>query len=963
MNYNVVNYMRYILLIFSLFSIDFVFGTHLIGGELTYRCLGGNQYEVKVVIYRDCSPTNVNSTGFDSNGVITVYNMNNNFYDDYEHGIAFEEFVVDEFTSDCLTLPPELCVEKGTYTRLITLPENQNGYQIVYQRCCRNEQVTNIQTPEDYGSSLVAYIPPSSAAECNSSPEFESYPPLALCVGSDVEIMQSAIDLDGDDLVYSFIAPFHGSSDFDPTGTYAPPYPQVEWETAYSDTYPMDSNPVLSIDSELGLITGTPSQEGFYVIGIKVEEFRDGVYLGEVIRDFRFLVIDCEIATSSVPIADVYCEGLTVSFENNSENAFEYAWDFGDETATEDISSEFEPSYTYPDSGFYQVSLISNPGTFCADTAEVTFSLFPDLFPLFITPDTDCSEDALYSFIGAGIVPDFADFSWDFGSNATNQFSNEMSPSNVVFVEDGIQSITFSVSYLDCEESYTSSMITGGIDIISLEISEEELCFPETSYFSVNALVPLSDLIFSWDFSDGQFSNVSNPTIQFLPGEYDVSLAVLNSVTGCESIFSEPSFVIVHPQPEAFFTASEVSGCAPLLLNFDNESIASENYNWFVNGASVSSETDLSLTFDEGQFEVTLQAISEYSCATDDFQTIEVESSPEISADFDVTYYCNDNLEIQITDYTDNATSLSWSYGDGVIDNGEFNHQYFAEGGYDILLTATNPSSCNLVDQANSSITVVYPPVVSFSLVPDEECLEGSVQFSNNSSISNLDAVDNWQWDYGDGVSNSIFEDSHTYFDEGVYSVDLQLETDLGCVGIFSSALEINFLQNPVPNFSFSIDTCSNSLTFENSSQYADDYFWNFGETQFSSEENPTIQIIPGSNLIVTLEVNNEFCSNSTSATIGYSIDDIYSAVNIPNVFSPNGDFKNDLMIVKGLRDCESAVIRIFNRWGNEVFYSIAPMEEPWDGLFNSEEIIEGTYFYILELGDFQIKGVVNLFR
>ena len=81
-------------------------------------------------------------------------------------------------------------------------------------------------------------------------------------------------------------------------------------------------------------------------------------------------------------------------------------------------------------------------------------------------------------------------------------------------------------------------------------------------------------------------------------------------------------------------------------------------------------------------------------------------------------------------------------------------------------------------------------------------------------------------------------------------------------------------------------------------------------------------------------------------------------------MFSPNGDFKNDLMTVKGLRDCESAVIRIFNRWGNEVFYSIAPMEEPWDGLFNSEEIIEGTYFYILELGgDFQIKGVVNLFR
>ena len=69
-------------------------------------------------------------------------------------------------------------------------------------------------------------------------------------------------------------------------------------------------------DSETGLITGTPNQEGYYVIGVKVEEYRNGVYLGEIIRDFRFLVVDCEVATSSVPIADIYCDGLTVDFEN-----------------------------------------------------------------------------------------------------------------------------------------------------------------------------------------------------------------------------------------------------------------------------------------------------------------------------------------------------------------------------------------------------------------------------------------------------------------------------------------------------------------------------------------------------------------------------------------------------------------------------------------------------------------------
>ena len=102
------------------------------------------------------------------------------------------------------------------------------------------------------------------------------------------------------------------------------------WEDSYSDFYPMDSDPIINIDSQTGLITGTPTQEGYYVIGVKVEEYRNGVYLGEIIRDFRFLVVDCEVATSSVPIADIYCDGLTVSFENESENAFSYYWDFGD---------------------------------------------------------------------------------------------------------------------------------------------------------------------------------------------------------------------------------------------------------------------------------------------------------------------------------------------------------------------------------------------------------------------------------------------------------------------------------------------------------------------------------------------------------------------------------------------------------------------------------------------------------
>ena len=1104
--------------------------THLIGGEITYSCLGDNQYEIQVVIYRDCGPSNSNNTGFDNGGIISIYNMNNNLYDVLDHGFAVSEFVVDEFTSECVTLPPELCVEKGTYTIVTSLPDNGNGYQIVYQRCCRNDQVINIQDPEDMGSSLVAYIPSSSNVECNNSPVFDSFPPLALCVGTDVEITQSATDIDGDDLVYSFIAPYHGSSDIDPTETYPPPYTQVLWEEGYSDFYPMDSDPIIDIDSETGLITGTPNQEGYYVIGVKVEEYRNGVYLGEIIRDFRFLVVDCEVATSSVPIADIYCDGLTVDFENESENSFSYLWDFGDPQNLNATSSLLEPTYTYPDSGSYQVTLIANPETFCSDTSVVEFSLYPELFPFFEVPETICEEDAQYDFFGSGVIPPSASFSWDFGDNALVQTSTDLNPSGVEFVNGGSQEITFSVSYLNCDESYTSILNTSGSDVLSIEASASEVCVPDVvsftanttmpsadliydwnlgdgsnsnlespsilyepglydvsltvtnnvtgcetlieeldfvnvfpqptslfessqisgcaplalsfdnlstdadqytwyidgnevstdtdfsytfnggnyevtlqavsdiecttddsysiqidSYdsdiisietsgneicepdvvlFNVNTIAPSSQLVFDWDLGNGTSSNVQSPTIQYSAGVYDVSLSVYNSVNGCESFIEELEWVSVYSQPEAIFDVSQTSGCEPLSLSFDNLSTNANQYNWFVNSVQISSDNDLSYTFSEGVYNVMLQVVSDIECTTDDYESIQIQSLPEVVADFDVDYFCNEDMEVQIQNNSQSVTSMSWSFGDGFISSEDvFSHEYAFAGEYVIELVVENPLSCNLIDLESVSITVAPPPDVSFGVLATEDCEEGFVEFENTTILSVYDAASNWEWDFGNGASNSAFESSYTYGQEGTYSVELTVETELGCEGSVSEQILIDFLQIPLSQFSYTIDTCSNNVLFTNESEFADSYNWNFGNIDISDQENPIIEILPGNAIDVTLTATNDFCFNSVSETVEFSLDSLYDNIIIPNIFTPNGDFENDLMLISGIKECERSVLRIFNRWGEEVFYSIYPDKEPWDGLHRSEDVSEGVYFYVLEMEYGQITGAVTILR
>ena len=130
-----------------------------------------------------------------------------------------------------------------------------------------------------------------------------------------------------------------------------------------------------------------------------------------------------------------------------------------------------------------------------------------------------------------------------------------------------------------------------------------------------------------------------------------------------------------------------------------------------------------------------------------------------------------------------------------------------------------------------------------------------------------------------------------------------------------------------------------------------------------SDEENPIVELLPGNTLDVTLTVSNDFCNNSVSDLIEFSLEGIYEDIVIPNVFTPNGDYNNDVFSISGIKDCERSVLRIFNRWGEEVFYSIYPDEDQWEGFHKSEKVPEGVYFYVLEMEFDQITGSVTILR
>ena len=441
------------LLLLLLFTPLFSYATHLVGGEMTYTCLGNNQYEIKLIIYVDCGPTNTQGTGLDLTGTITAYNSNNVEVQSLNISSPQITELTDETTgNDCLELPANLCIKEGVYTTTITLPPTPGGYQIAYQRCCRNPTINNIQTPEDFGSTFTAHIPGTDEAEdCNSSPTFNSYPPLGLCLGNEINVDLSATDTDGDSLVYELTTPFHGANDSDPHTITPPPFTPISWTTGYSESYPMDSSPGIAINSTSGMITGTPTSMGMFTIGVKVSEYRNGIRINEIIRDFYFLVVDCHVITSSFPLSSWYCKSLTVEFSNNSNNAETYLWDFGNNGAT---STLFEPNYTYPDTGMYTVSLIANPNTICTDTNTVTFPLYTELLPYFEEPEPQYVNNNSFDLFGEGITPPGTIFTWDFGSDATPTTSNALNPTGITFSEAGSYPISYNVQYNNCDETF-----------------------------------------------------------------------------------------------------------------------------------------------------------------------------------------------------------------------------------------------------------------------------------------------------------------------------------------------------------------------------------------------------------------------------------------------------------------------------------------------------------------------------
>lgn len=616
------SFIRNLFLVFiTSFAYQWSWATHLVGADMTYECIGNNVYEVTLNVYRDCGPNNTTGTGFDDNVTIHFYNDATDsiytafaIFDGNVSGVDFTN------TDPCLVVPPELCIEKGSYYFTITVPDSTLDYTVNYQRCCFGPNVGNIEDSQLMGINISTKIPAASFSPCYSSPTFNSDPLLAMCLQEPLTEdlgATSQMNMPGT-LEYSFFTPYTGASAAFPVMYSDVPYTLMEWENGYSATYPIESNPPLALNSVNGELTGVVSELGYYVMGTKIN-IKDNTNntVGHIERVFKYTVADCSAGEHIVDIDSELgsniqiCNGDPYTFQvANNTTASQFEW-WIDGTL---VSNDSVFTHVFNQDGEYDVVLYGiadsadcyEDGSFSQTVTVFSLDLGIEANRLICAGELNKFEDT--TELPPNITYEVIEWLWNFGDGQTSTSENPQH----TYSEPGLYDITLHVIMDNgCEATIVKENY---IEVYDVDIDLEsllEVCVNSENPFTSSVVIGASEInpaqSFLWDFGDGQTSDEPNPEHSYDEvGVYDVSLQV-ELETGCTYYIEYPNHITViddhidsdievisdtlyYPFSDPILIETTSNNFDSIAWSIDNEYVGSENNLSYVLGESYNEE-------------------------------------------------------------------------------------------------------------------------------------------------------------------------------------------------------------------------------------------------------------------------------------------------------------------------------------------------------------------------------------
>ncbi len=552
------------------------------------------------------------------------------------------------------------------------------------------------------------------------------------------------------------------------------------------------------------------------------------------------------ITVNTTPVANFTSSinGATVTFTNTSQGATSYLWAFGDNNT----SSLANPVHTYANDGVYTVTLTATNACGNTTTTQQVTIVTPPVAAFTGNPTSGCAPLSVQFTNNSS--PNATTFNWQFpgGTPSSSTAQNPL----VLYNTPGVYSVTLTASNAAGSNtvSITNYINVGTVPVAGFtsSINGATVTFTNTSQGATSYL---------WAFGDNNTSNLTNPVHNYAnDGVYTVTLTATNA---CGSNTTTQQVTIVTP-PVAAFTGNPTNGCAPLTVQFTNNSSPNATtFNWQFPGGSPGSSTaqNPSVVYSTpGVYSVTLTA-SNAAGSNTATQTNYINVGTVPVAGF--TRSAN-GATVTFTNTSTGGTSYLWDFGDNTTSNlTDPVHTYANDGVYTVTLTATNACGSNTTTQ---QVTIVTPPVAGFSMGGDGTgCAPLTVQFTNNSS----DNATSYKWTFQNGTPDSSTEEnpSSTWSTPGAYLVTLVATNAAG-----STTFTDTVVVNSLPTASFNYQLAGLSVVFSNLSQGANQFEWTFGDGGTSNEVNPTHTYVQGGMYNVRLRATNACGQSEFNASV-----------------------------------------------------------------------------------------------
>lgn len=753
------------------------------GGGLYYEYLGINpvngkyKYLVSAKVYRYCEPGSAN---LNNKLLLGVYNedpsnpnaTSKTKYGQFNINRISLTFIQPPNPGDSCTFLPNVCVQEGYYSGIINLDASIGGYHLIADECCRNGNIVNINNPTGAGFAFYAFVPPTNIV--NNSPVFALPPIPFLCTNDTASMLNTAIDPDGDVLIYNFVRPLKGVSVSAPNPTPSPypwPIPKVNYSAGHSVFQPLGAAGGTAIDTTTGLTQFFSPFTGFYVVEIEIREFRQGQLIGVSRRGLQLIFIPCPNndapvlsntpTTYTINESDSICINFSATDINSDSLFLTYGGDVFDSTIVNPVATMMFNN----DTSLLNVS-------FCWITNCNTGRTAPYQFFASVS-DNGCPAKTEIKVFTINVIPFIGDtmingndslcienlFNQTYSVPFTQGISyNWMVENGVIMNGQGTSQIVVS---FNTTGPYSVSLVETNsrgcnADTLKMSVFVEDIgpqAGSDTAFCAGNTIQIGSTSVTGWSYLWSPATNlssntISNPTLTLVnSGNTPIALTYVVTVTnlaGCTRTDSVTITILPLPETDAGMDTAVCSG-QPVTLG--TTAVAGYGYVWqpdlFLSDDSIAQPVLLATNF-TGVNDTLIYwlTVSNGYCQRSDSVSIIVKPATKAQAGGDVNLCTGDT--IQLGSNAIGGTVYNWSPANGLSSTTVSNpFAIIPDTGttatiYTYVLT-TDLNGCLDTDTINIGVNI--SPITVATATPSSGCT-GSTVFLQGSGAFNYEWTD-----------------------------------------------------------------------------------------------------------------------------------------------------------------------------------------------------------------------------